>query len=413
VVASPGLRTALPASGLLSLPGVRTFLDRRFRMIVGAVLLAIGVGLLGLALARSVRIGDGQTAIDFAAYHAAAAAVADGRSPYQPEMLAGPVPAQGRGAYRYPPPLAQLLVPLAGLPMPVAAGVWLVGQLIAVAVAVWFAGSLGGAPPSRERLIWTGVAATYFLPVFDSLWKGNVSGWLALATALALAGGLRAGPQIAAATLVKLTPGAILVPALLGSAVPDRRRLLLAAAATLIAVAGASIVISPGAWLDYLRVLPNLALGWADYPTNLAPAALVSTRLPGPVDFAPLVRLAALSTAVVLLVGSVVLARREGGWPAAVVAATAAGLLIPAALWYHYLCPLLPLGAYAWPRAGAAARSGLVLGGVLIFVGFGWWLPAALVGATLLVAANLIVLWPAARPVSSATLQPTRGYLVS
>ena len=392
---SPGLRTLPSAGALLALPGLRTLLDARFRMVVATVLLAIGTSLLGLALVRSATGVDGQTAIDFAAYHGAAQAMADGRSPYQAEMLEGPVPAQGRDAYRYPPTFAQLLMPLALLPLPLAAAAWFIAQAAAVLAAVWLAGSAGGARPSLERANWTGVAAVWFLPVFDSLWKGNVSGWLALATTLMLVGGASAGVATALLTLIKLTPAALLVPAVAGrTGVPRRGRLLIGAIATAVGVGAVSVLLAPAAWMDFARALPNLTAGSADYLTNLAPATVISMRVAVPAELVTLGHLATLGLAAALIAASIVLARRQGGWPAAVTSATAGSLLVPSAVWYHYLCVLLPLAAFAWPRATTMGRIGLVAGSALVFAGFGWWLPLALAGATVLVIATLVTLWP-------------------
>ena len=98
-------------------------------------------------------------------------------------------------------------MPLAGLPVGAAAAIWLLLQAAAVLAAMWIAMRAGGARRSLETLLWCGVAATWFMPVFDTLWKGNVTGFLALQVALALRRRRgSAASAIATATLLKLVP---------------------------------------------------------------------------------------------------------------------------------------------------------------------------------------------------------------
>jgi Glycosyltransferase family 87 len=410
-------------SELLRLPGLRTLASARFRMLVAAVLWSIGVALLGAYLMRSAGAAESQVAIDFADYHAAALAPASGQSLYAPALLAGPVPAQGLGAYRYPPILAELLAPLSGVPMGHAAALWFVAQAGACFLAVWLAGGAGGARPSGERLLWTGVAATYFLPVFDTLWKGNVSGFLALGVALVLAavpraGSLRpgrsllAGQALALVALVKLTPMGLAVPVMGGAlrGTPGSRGLM---AGGLIAGCVAlvpSLLLAPAAWSEYARVLPNLLTGSADYATNLAPAGMLATRVPQADPIVPLVRGACLAVGLCLIALGWFLARRQDGWQSAIIAALAGSLLLPAATWYHYLAVLLPVAALAWPSASTGRRLYLFAGAVLIYAGFGWWLPLALPGAVLLIGTAMAATWPARASLGVSPTLPARDH---
>jgi alpha-1,2-mannosyltransferase len=380
--------SSVSVHGPAASPGLRTFRSRRFREVIAATLLVVGVAVLGMALARQAADPRGQFAIDFADYQVAAQRIAVGESPYAAAMLAGPVDAQGQDRFRYPPVSAQLLVPFAVLPLVAAAGIWLVMQAACLLAAVWLAGSLGGASRSRERVLWSGVAATWFLPVFDTLWKGNVSGIVALAVTLVAFGGAASATSAVAATVLKLAPAALLPAALIAGG----RRAWFATGATVIAVIGVSVALSPGAWADYAVVLPNLLAGSADYSTNLAPAALAeSSGWPGGAVDA--LRLAALGAAAVAVVLSATVARRRGGLPAATILGAVAMLLLPAALWYHYLCVLLPIAALAWPAAGPRLRAVLALGAALVSSAVAW-LPLALVGATVIIAAALHALWP-------------------
>jgi hypothetical protein len=357
-------------------------------------LLLVGQIVLGFVLLRQAQSPTGQFAIDFADYYVAAQRLAAGQSPYAPEMLAGPVPAQGQDRYRYPPLFAQALVPLSGLPMTTAALVWLVIQAVAVLTAVWVAGSAGGLAVTRERFVWSAVAATYFLPVFHTLWMGNVSGIVALAVALVAAGGTIGAVAALAATLLKLVP-ITLVPAAL---IPLSRRQVVSVTTGFVLVVAVSVLLAPQAWSDYLRVLPNLLAGSADYPTNLAPAG-VATTLGLPESVIAVARLLTVVLAVAALVASVVwsrqfaLRRLPNGLLLATAAATVAMLLLPSALWYHYLCVCLPVAAFSWKGADRRQRFGLVIGGAAVTIGLAW-LPLALAGAAVMLGSAFLALKP-------------------
>ena len=371
-------------------PGLRTFSSARFRVVVAALLLIVGGLVLGSTMLRQASDPTGQFAIDFADYHQAAARISAGGSPYAPEMLLGPVPAQGVDRYRYPPPLAQLLVPLAGLPLATAAWIWMALQALAVLAAVWIAGTVGGAARSAERLLWSAVAGIWFLPVFDTLWKGNVSGFVALGVVLVVLGGAAATVGSVAGVALKLVPVTLLPAAFL----PATRRSWIIGALGAVALVAVSVAISPRAWQDYAVVLPNLLAGSADYATNLAPDS-VASHLGLADGLAGVVRIGSLVGAGAALVLSAVLARRPGGIPAAVVLGTVAMLLLPDAVWYHYLAVLLPLAALAWRAASPRARVLLLSGGALVSAALAW-LPLALAGATLMVGGTLLAVWPRA-----------------
>ena len=302
-------------------------------------------------------------------------------------MFAGPIAAQGALLYKYPPLLAQLLIPLAGASLSFAAAVWLILQALLILSGTWLAARVAGAPRSAETLCWCGAAATLFLPDFDTVWKGNVSGVLAFFVALSFVGGAGGGLGLAAATLLKTTP-VVMLPAAFVSGQRFLRGLAVAALVTLV-----SVLLAPYAWADFVRVLPNLVSGPANFATNLAPDNLVSFALPAMPMAAEVVRLACVVVGMVAVVLSVLVARRAGGWPAALALGVVALLILPSATWYHYLAVLLPVAAYTWPRATARARLVLVTGGASVSFGLAW-LPLAVAGATLLLATAVWTLWP-------------------
>ena len=377
-----------------SWPGLRTLRSRGFRLVLAATLLAIGVSLLAVLLVRQAADPAGQYAFDFQVYHDAAAEISAGRSPYAAEMFTGPIPAQGALLYKYPPVLAQLLVPLTGLSLSDAALLWLVLQAASILAGVWLAALAGGAPRTMETLLWGAVAATLFLPCFDTLWKGNVSGVQALQVALMAAGGAVAGASVAGAILLKTTPVVLILPALLAG-----RRLLLGLVALGLGGLALSVAASPQAWLDFIIVIPNLIAGPAAFPTNLAPDAIVALALPDMPAVAVGVRMLSLIMGLFVLAWSGLLARRQGGWPAALTLAVGASLILPSSIWYHYLAVLLPIAALAWWRASRGLRLTIAGSAALISLAL-FWLPLALVGAVTLVAAAARALWP--RPPATA-----------
>lgn len=359
-------------------------------MVVAATLWLVGAGMLTAILARQAADPGGQYGFDFATYHRASAEMLSGRSPYATEMFHGPVPAQGPGAqlYKYPPVFAQALAPLAALPVHAAQLVWLLLQGLLVMIGVWLAGSAGGLAASPERLIWSGVAATWYLPVFDTLWKGNVSGPLAFLVGLGAFLGLRAGLAAGLAALVKGTT-LTLVPVALLAPGATRRGLLIASGFGVV-----SVLAAPHAWLDYAAVLPNLVAGSTAFPTNLAPDALLFEH--GPTGIAWLagpVRAATLALGLGALVAGCRAARTAERWPFALTCGVAAMLLLPSSIWYHYLALLLPVAALAWSRATSTGRFVLVASGALVSVAL-VWLPLALAGAAGLLVTSLRSLRP-------------------
>jgi hypothetical protein len=74
-------------------------------------------------------------------------------------------------------------------------------------------------------------------------------------------------------------------------------------------------------------------------------------------------------------------------------------LLLPAALWYHYLVVLLPLAILAWPRATRGARVGMVIAGLCVSGGVAW-LPMATVGWVTMALVIVGVLSARPRPVA-------------
>jgi hypothetical protein len=209
-----------------------------------------------------------------------------------------------------------------------------------------------------------------------------------LSATLLVLGGAIGGLSVALLTLTKVVPGA-LAPAAFVAGPRPRLGLL----AGLIGIGAIGIVLAPSAWLDYPTVLLNMLAGSGDTRFNLAPAVLAD-RAGLPDLLVSAVRTGALVAGLACLGASVWLARRAGGLALASMCGVVTMLLVPGALWYHYLSVLLVFGAMAWVPAGNATRWLLLASGVVITLAGFTWLPLAFFGAMALVVVAGYVLWP-------------------
>ena len=390
--ASPTDRTkGTPKASWPARTGLLVHDRRRGRIYSLMAICVFGLVFTG-AIVRSALTADPQFGIDFGAYWLAAGQLAGGHSPYTPAMLAGPFPAQGFGAFRYPPLLGQLAIPLSYLPLTAAKVVWLGLQIATLAAALWISSVAGGARNKLDRALSVGLAFTVFTPVFAGLLQGNIEGPMALLIALALiAGEGAAGTALACGTLIKIVPG-LALPAL---AARGRRGAAAFLGAALVLVVP-SMLLSPGAWRDFAVVLPNMLEGSAAYHNNLAPAGALGAD-PSLAQMELLVglsRVLFIGAAVFLGGLSIWLARQRGGWPAALFAATVAATLAPAAIWYHYTVVLLPFAFYAWPRASERMRVGMLVGLAGFVLAVGWPILITIPAFAIFIWSCLRALWP-------------------
>ena len=251
------------------------------------------------------------------------------------------------------------MIPLSWMPLWAAKFVWLGVQIAALASALWIAGRAGGARDRLDRAISIGLAFTVFLPVWAGLLQGNIEGPLALLLTLALVAGEGTAvwpwPAVLSSRSFRDLPFRLSRPGPPGRLrLPDRRRRPHRPLDRPVA----------GGLVDFAVVLPNMLAGSAAYRNNLAPAgALVADPSLAPLAvLATPARLLFIGAAALLLGLSIWLARRKGGWPAALFAATVASTLAPAAIWYHYTVALLPFAFFAWSRASERARIGMLAG---------------------------------------------------
>lgn len=324
--------------------------------------------------------------IDFGDYWLAAGRVLLGHSPYAPVMLAGPFPAIGLDRFRYPPLFALAAAPLTMFSESAATAVWAALSGLGFLAGAALAARAAGARLSLAWLFWTVMGLAFFLPVFDSLWKGNLEGLEVLLLGLAMnSRSLFGSGALVLLGIFKVAPLAIWPAAIRR----DPRSFVKA-----VGLIGTLGLLSwpwlAAGWRDYPTILANQLAGSSVYAANLAPASALALLVPNLPILATLARLVSWALAAALIVASLRWAPQPGGWPVALAAATMASLLIPAVLWYHYLALAVPFLCYAFVRSGRLMREWLLLSAILAVLSLGatsgGLLFALPLGITLLVA---------------------------
>lgn len=292
--------------------------------------------------------------LDLGAYREAAIRLIATGSPYHEALLSGPIENRYENvsiAYLYPPPIAQVFVPVVDVDPQVLAAVWATLQAVALlAVMPLVYRRYGGTLTLTSTLtIW--IALVLSFPLNFALYVGNLSGWIAIAIAvMLLAPGRAAGVASALLSVVKMTPAVLLLPAVI------RRESRSAALVTIAVVTTVSLVLAPYAWSQWFRVLPNIVrFPPATSTGNLAPVGVL-----GALGFPTAGVVLGLAITVVAVVASIALAYR-GSWAGAVAAATTALLFAPSTIWNHYLVVTLPILIAAWPHSDWRMRVPIVL----------------------------------------------------
>jgi hypothetical protein len=291
-------------------------------------------------------LSAGVLALDLPAYTTAAARLSETGSPYSAQLLAGPIANEAANVpigYLYPPPLAQLfvLVPqLGSLPW-----VWCAVQGIGMACVLMIIGWRGGLRGARAWVRWT-VLWTAFFPLHAATFIGNISGWVAIGVGVMLVTDGRTRGAVAAA--VAILKG---ITAPLGVSTLAIRSARWSSIATLFLVVLVSAAFAPRAWVDWLRVLPNLT----GMVPGTAPANLAFGSVLDPLGLRSLgdaIRLCGLAASFVGLAAALRSARHL----AAIALAVIATLLVSATTWDHHAAILAPVLAVAWLRGGDAQR---------------------------------------------------------
>ena len=193
------------------------------------MLAAVGASLL-LVVAVMRWSGPG----DEHAYWLAARRLIDGLELYDPAAtIVTPF------AYLYPPPLAQVLVPVAAV---VPAWAFSIGWTVVMGVALWW---LAGRDVIRA------LALVAFPPVAVEFWFRNVHLLLAVAVVLGLR---KASAWYAVGAAIKVSPGL----GILYDAVGGRWRAVTVATAVGVSILALSVVLSPDAWRAYVGFLTSI-----------------------------------------------------------------------------------------------------------------------------------------------------------
>ncbi|MGQ9898401.1 MAG: glycosyltransferase family 87 protein [Acidobacteriota bacterium] len=180
---------------------------------VGWILLGSAIAVLCWVSAARSGTTPERYGNDFTVFYAAARQAWLTGNPYE-------IPIRAATPYLYPPLLAQLLIPLAWLPLPVAAYFWAVGNVVAVA---WLWQQLRRVLPSRpdQGWIYAGWWLTLGPIVLGNFLLGQVNLWIAAAVTFTLLTdahqqrAMMGGLALAAAVSVKLSP-VLLIPYFIG-----------------------------------------------------------------------------------------------------------------------------------------------------------------------------------------------------
>jgi hypothetical protein len=371
----------------------------RSRMLTTALgLVALG-SLVSILGALIYLYWHGTGGFDFwSGYLTAANHLTHGQSPYNSFLLSGPVPVGNDHGFVYPPTLAWLLIPFLALPQNVASLIWLalqVGSMVLGLVLLLRTIKV----PFQPRLVFLLIIALVGFPPFISLcYSGNVTGFIALGMALLLRSALRSetgedssGPIGAILTVLKLTPGLVLLPLVIA----DPRRHLPRALLTGLVFTVPFIFLNPGAWLDFAHIPFNLAAG-SSWNTNvLGPATALPYHWSVFLPWTTALHLLTLGLTAALVLAAIGLARQKGGLPAALVAASAAAILPFGEILLYYLAVLLPglILAYFW--AGRPGRAAIILGYLLLWGGLAVSFSLASLGMLVLMFVPVFILCPA------------------
>jgi hypothetical protein len=353
-------------------------------MAVAAALVAgtlgwIGVVAIGLQLASATPSNLG---FDFELLLRAGRAVAEGRSPYAPELVSGTAPTATHLFYSYPPPVAQAMAVLAWLPSAVALIAWsliAVGGLLAVAEGL--RRQYAPERPRLEVLAVTAAVAPLTLPFavgllfgnFDVLFPLLYGAILLAAVAPTRTNALAGGVALVAASL-KVHPASMglwfLVRAFRerhdGGRVNGDRVVAWAVSIGIVVILCSVVLGGTPLWGEYAQVIGAGTRAVIVDPRNAGIAALLAAFVGGGDELARMLHLAVGLGALVVTAWA---AWRRADTLESFAWATAASLMTLPVTWYHYPSAMIPVAIAAGLRArGASARpvrSLLIAAGVV------------------------------------------------
>ena len=291
--------------------------------------------------------------------------VAAGRSPYAVELVSGTAPTATELFYSYPPPVAQAMTIVAGVPsyvVLVAWGVLATAGLLAVAEAL-----RRRLAPDRSRAVVLGIcaaAAPLTLPFTVGLLFGNFDVFFPLLYGTMLLAVLNPSRRAQLGGGIALVLASLkLHPASLGSwflvrGFRDRASAGgLIVVATAIAVGAGILVVSVlldriGLWAQYAQVVRAGTGAVIVDPRNAGIAALAAGALGGGDAFARSLHLAVAVLAIAITVWA---GWRRGDAVEGFAWAAAASLSTLPVTWYHYPSAMIPVAIAAGLRADRAS----------------------------------------------------------
>lgn len=373
-----------------------------FAWIVVGLIGWAGVVAIGLQLAAAP---GGRLGFDLELLLQGGRDVAAGVSPYDPALLAGVAPDATSLFYSYPPPIAQAMAVVAGVPSGVMLVGWAIGAVVGLAVvAEGLRRRLAPDRRSRDVVIATVAGAPLVLPFAVGLLFGNVDVWFPLLYGTMLLGAIAPSRGASVAAGLALVVAALkLHPASLGlwflvRGLRERRERdgsaryhVLVVVTALVAggvVLVASLVVGGAApWLDYGSVIRAGSGAVIVDPRNAGPAALIASAL-GLGDGAARSIHVAVAIVAVLVTAVAAWARRDPvesfTW------AAAASLTTLPVTWYHYPSAFIPMAIACLlrcpPPATRTVRLLVIGAGVMAALALAW-LPLVWVAIGLVVLA--------------------------
>ncbi len=323
-----------------------------------------GVVLLGATLLASTPPKAG---FDLELLLAAGRRVAAGLSPYDPSLTAGAGLTAENLFYSYPPPVAQALALVAGVPSAMMLFAWGLGATIALAlVARALARRFDPTRPASAIVIPTLALAPFLFPFTVAILFGNLDAWFpALYGSIllgALAGGrvgwAGAGFAFALAAATKIHPASLGLWFLVrgwrtGRSIrmPGPWFGLAFAVGTVAFIAAISIAVgSVGPWRDYLGIVRAASSAELLDTRNIGPAAQIAILSGGSESLVRLIQIPVTALAVMVTIWSA-WSRRDAveslAW------ASMVSLVTLPVSWFHYPVVVVPFAVAALARERA------------------------------------------------------------
>lgn len=350
--------------------------------------------------------------------------VAAARTPYAPDLVAGGAPLATSLFYSYPPPVAQALSVLAGVPSRVMLAIWSTGAVVGfLAVTELLRRRLAPQRSRRMVLLVALACVPLTLPFAVGLLFGNLDVWfpflygamLLAAVAPPRSTAIGAGAALAVSSL-KLHPASMGLWFLAwaarerGRVAGLRARLVvLSALAFGLAIVALSVILGgTSVWADYAHVVRAGAGASIVDPRNAGIAAQLATLVGGGDDVARSLHLVVGAAAVLVTMWA---AWRRSDPVESFAWAAGASLATLPVTWYHYPSAMIPVAVAAMLReSGENARrvAVLVTGAAAVAALALVWLPLTWVAIGFVIAAARASGRASAQP-SAALPEPERA----